>query len=475
VGFVHSLFDDNKGAGYQAGDTQIDAPTTIDQTQKAYGQTQEGLDKQAAFLKAIQAQNGIQNQQNVYNQFAGVANGTGPNPAQAALNQATSENIANQAALMAGQRGAGANVGLMARQAANAGGNIQQQAAGQGATMQAQQQLAALGQMGGMATNQVNQQAGALNNYNSMAQSSQANLLNSINAQNNARVGMKQNQNNANASIANTNAQGQQAMFGGALKGIGGMFGMARGGMVPHYAQGGDVAGENGPNIPQQAAPAMQVSQDSPESKIDSPTAEAPAAPAQTGVQQEAPVTPASAIPAPISQGGASGPQSQAGQFLAGSGVQGGSTPAPGSPSTSADSGAEALYSGMSSMVGGLGGGGGQKMMQSASSSGGGGGEGGSGGGGGITSMLPMLAMAAAKGGRVPRVVNGEKLAANGERVPGKAKVKGDSLKNDTVPARLSPGEIVIPRSIANSPDAPKRAAEFVAAVLAKHHLRRPT
>jgi hypothetical protein len=46
--------------------------------------------------------------------------------------------------MMAGQRGAGANVGLMARQAAQAGGGIQQQAVGQSAQMQAQQQLAAL-------------------------------------------------------------------------------------------------------------------------------------------------------------------------------------------------------------------------------------------------------------------------------------------------------------------------------------------
>jgi hypothetical protein len=34
--------------------------------------------------------------------------------------------------------------------------------------------------------------------------------------------------------------------------------------------------------------------------------------------------------------------------------------------------------------------------------------------------------------------------------VPGKAKVKGDSPKNDVVPAMLSPGEVVVPRSAAN-------------------------
>lgn len=38
----------------------------------------------------------------------------------------------------------------------------------------------------------------------------------------------------------------------------------------------------------------------------------------------------------------------------------------------------------------------------------------------------------------------------DGGSVPGKAKVKGDSPKNDTVPAMLSPGEVVVPRSHAN-------------------------
>lgn len=40
--------------------------------------------------------------------------------------------------------------------------------------------------------------------------------------------------------------------------------------------------------------------------------------------------------------------------------------------------------------------------------------------------------------------------AKEGGEVPGKAKVKGDSPKNDTVTAKLSPGEVVIPRSAAN-------------------------
>lgn len=56
-------------------------------------------------------------------------------------------------------------------------------------------------------------------------------------------------------------------------------------------------------------------------------------------------------------------------------------------------------------------------------------------------------------------------LMAMGGKVPGRAAVPGNSPKNDTVPADLSPGEIVVPRSAAEDPD---RAAAFVRAVLRK-------
>lgn len=46
-----------------------------------------------------------------------------------------------------------------------------------------------------------------------------------------------------------------------------------------------------------------------------------------------------------------------------------------------------------------------------------------------------------------------------GGPVPGKAKVAGNSLKNDTVPAQLSPGEVVLPRTISHDP---KKAKAFV-------------
>lgn len=49
--------------------------------------------------------------------------------------------------------------------------------------------------------------------------------------------------------------------------------------------------------------------------------------------------------------------------------------------------------------------------------------------------------------------------------VPGKAKFKGDTRSNDTVPALLSPGEIVLPRTVAQSEDAPEKAKKFVEAI----------
>ena len=52
---------------------------------------------------------------------------------------------------------------------------------------------------------------------------------------------------------------------------------------------------------------------------------------------------------------------------------------------------------------------------------------------------------------------------AHGGKIEGQPKVKGDSYENDTVPAMLSPGEIVIPRTKAKDPT---KAKAFVDEVL---------
>lgn len=68
--------------------------------------------------------------------------------------------------------------------------------------------------------------------------------------------------------------------------------------------------------------------------------------------------------------------------------------------------------------------------------------------------------------GWVNTAFNGAKMAgqvmgmSDGGVVPGEAKHPGDHPANDTVPAMLSPGEVVIPRSVAQDPDHAGKAIE---------------
>ena len=67
------------------------------------------------------------------------------------------------------------------------------------------------------------------------------------------------------------------------------------------------------------------------------------------------------------------------------------------------------------------------------------------------------------EGLNVPLVARGRQITPR--EIPGKAKYKGDTRSNDTVPALLSPGEIVLPRTVAQSEDAPDKAKKFVQAI----------
>jgi len=67
------------------------------------------------------------------------------------------------------------------------------------------------------------------------------------------------------------------------------------------------------------------------------------------------------------------------------------------------------------------------------------------------------------RGGMVRGYADGGLVDEAAMLVMGVPEVPGDSPRNDTVDAKLSPGEVVIPRSVVNAPDAPDRAAEFVA------------
>lgn len=189
---------------------QVQSPISQAQFQEAYKQSQAQAEAQRKFLEAVQAQQGLNKQLDVYGQFSNIAQGQGPNPAQAMLANTTGANVANQAALMASQRGSSSNPALIARQAAQQGGNLQQQAAGQAAALQAQQQLGALGQMGDMSTNMANQQAAQTQNAFANAQ---------------ALTGMGQqaiqDANARNQAAQMQNQQAQQAMMGNLLSAAG--------------------------------------------------------------------------------------------------------------------------------------------------------------------------------------------------------------------------------------------------------------
>ena len=60
---------------------------------------------------------------------------------------------------------------------------------------------------------------------------------------------------------------------------------------------------------------------------------------------------------------------------------------------------------------------------------------------------------------------------AYGGKVPGYA-MGGDSPRNDTVLAMLSPGEVVLPRSVVNDEEAPEKARAFLEAIRAKRMKR---
>lgn len=109
------------------------------------GSAQQAKQVQAANENFSNAEGGLNS---LAQSLAAQAQGGGPNLANAQLQSATSQNVANQAALQAGQRGASANPALIARQAAMQGANIQQQAAGQSAQNVLAQQLAAQQQLG---------------------------------------------------------------------------------------------------------------------------------------------------------------------------------------------------------------------------------------------------------------------------------------------------------------------------------------
>lgn len=377
---------------------QIQAPVSQDQINNSYDQNQQALQQQQSLLAALQGAGGIQNQSNVYNQLQGVANGTGPNPAQAMLAQATGANVANQASLMAGQRGANANTGLIARQAALQGAGTQQQGVGQAATMQANQSLNALNQMGGIANTQAANQVGATNAYTGAQQANYGNLSNAMAAQNQARVASQSSVNAANAGMANTQLQGQQGLIGGLMNALGA--GAKSAGGAGGAAHGGQIMADGGVAGPQSSFGQFLTSVQAP-------------------------------VAAPIAMPSFSGENLGAQRLQAGLSSLGSSS---GKPSGPGAGGTPTSFGGKMSGVPEATGG----MVDVVLSP-------------GEEVVSPQNVQAAAVGGQV-----------KAETVPGKAKVGGDSYKNDTYETKLPPGSIVVPRSRLGDP------ARFVRETLAK-------
>lgn len=446
-----------QGLGWNPGQAGLLNPVTNQQAQDAYTQSQTGIANQAAFLQALQGQNGIQNQSSVYNQLQGVANGTGPNPAQALLAQSTGANTANQAALMAGQRGAGANVGLIARQAAQQGGANQQAAAGQAATMQANQSLGALNQLGGIAGQQVGQQAAATGALTGAQQSEQGLLYGQVNAQNEANIKQSQGINQIQAAQAAQGAQAQTGLIGG---GAGALMAMNKGGPIQSYADGGFTLSND------YSLPASNIQ--SPSSSQPSGAPQAPSGPKSfigkiaQGLAPKAPGPAGGGSDNPLNNMYQSG--QQAGNAI-GSGIGKGLKGLFGSNSDSNTSMPDGSVAGDSNNF--------ESAQLSMPQMG---------------SEFATAAPALAKGGPVPamvspgerylnprevkKVAEGKKDAASaGEKIPGKAKVKGDSLKNDTVPKTLEEGGIVLPKSVMESKRPHWEAHKFVSAILKKQGL----
>ena len=196
--------------------TAIQSGTNQQQLSTAYQGAQGAIGQQQGLANTFvpQAGQAVAQQNQLAGAYTNMMNGQGPNPAVAQLNQATGQNVTNQAALMAGQRGAGANVGLMAREQAQQGAATQQASVGQAATLQAQQSIAAQQNLAALSAQQAGQATGSTTALN-QAQQNEQNILQGANtAYNNATVS----QQSIQAQIAQANAQ-MNANIGGALFG----------------------------------------------------------------------------------------------------------------------------------------------------------------------------------------------------------------------------------------------------------------
>lgn len=408
---------------------------TLPQYQSLYGQQgslaggQLGLAGTAAGIQGAQ--------QGLYGQQQGLADvlmaqsrGEGPNPAQAQYQQNVNQNIAQQASAIASARGI--NPALAARMAAQQGAAMTQQAAGQSAIMQAQQQLAAQQQL------QAQQQAMGQNLLGQGATLNTAGGLSGLAGQTYGNMGQ--------------NLTGQNNVYNTA----GGLYGGAG-----NTAQG---VGQLGANVLGTGVSGLHgYNQDTINSSLGAQGISATSQNSGNAIlgneAQEKTRLNAAVLGGVLNAGGALG----AAAIKAPPVNVNPTVPAGSATSASTDVASTGGYGSPDAGSGSATGGNaewGQDTGVALNDSGNnwiGGGQ----GGGTLWS----------KGGQIPdrnALSLAQALMGQGGSVPGKAKRKGDSPSNDTVPTVLSPKEIVLPRSVALAPDAPQKAADFVAKLKGK-------
>lgn len=239
MGFVGGLF--GGGLGYET-----ERAASPEQAQQLYRQQQERLAQQQAFTQALQAQSpqAIAAQQQILGQLQQQAQGMGPSVAQGALAQATGQNVAQTAALMAGQRGVQADPGALAQRMAESGAKTQQQAAGQAATLRAQEQI--LAQQA--ATNLAGQQLGQISTAQGMGiqglQGAQQNIMESIANRNRTQMELEKQKAEKQSGMLGNIAGIAGTVLGGPVGGAiaSTALGKASGGLVEKpYAIGGYV------------------------------------------------------------------------------------------------------------------------------------------------------------------------------------------------------------------------------------------
>lgn len=473
-----AAYDQQMGLANQAGGTIGGLQGLYGQQAHQYGQ-QLGLAQQAG--QTLGAQQGLYNrqlgaadqsgqmlgqQQGLYGQQQGLADallaqsrGQGPNPAQQMFQQNTNQNIAQQQGAIASARGI--NPALAARMASQQGAAMNQQAAGQSALLGAQQQLAAQQQLGAqqqsMGQNIMGQNATLANQGNLYGQANQnllgqnqtfANQGNLYGQAGQTQQGMGQNllgQNQVYGTEGNilNQASGTAGTMGGLASG---MYGTSMQGLGEYNKT--STTGQLGAAGINAGVAAQNASLGSHGEDLKAGVA---AQNAELGAEGEKIKSNQSIANAQIAGRGNQGMLGGAMNGIGGlfsSGIMG-----------------KALGSLGGSDTGGVGGGVGD--VASSGDSFGGSGE----AVGGGADTAGDYASYAAHGGVIPdhqAIALAHALMGRGGPVPGKAQVKGDSAKNDTVPTVLSPKEIVVPRSITMAKDAPEKAAEFVAKLKGK-------